>query len=487
MDFGKLTPILCEPILPSDRWRVGFEALVRLQPMLAPIMHRVNVYVHWFNVPLRLIWDDSQKFLTGGVTGDDLVNLPCFTSDAENTITVAEGSLGDYLGLSTGIFKGRISQLPFRAYQLIYNEYYRDQNLQEEIPIPKDSIDVLWQDEATGIPEALQTLRTRNWEKDYFTSALPWAQRGEAVRLPLQGTAPVVGDPYVNFSTTGSPAPNKTLKTDGSGRLTDGDMTPKNVEFTGLETDLSQATQTTITDLRRGYAMQRFKEKMARGGSRYTEYLKFIFGQRSSDARLQRPEFLGGGKLPVRIAEVFQTSATQEDSAQGNMAGHGVMAGSVSGFNRKFEEHGYLIGIMSIMPRTGYVQGTRRHFMHTDRFDFPVPDFAHIGEQPVWLAEITPWTTDIEYDPKAVFGYQRRFAEHTVIPDTVHGDMKTSLDFWHMARKFDNEPQLSEEFVQFDPSVVRSFADVNSDSKIIVQSYANIQAIRPIPKWGEPI
>ena len=236
--------------------------------------------------------------------------------------------------------------------------------------------------------------------------------------------------------------------------------------------------------------MQRFKEKMARGGARYIEYLKFIFGQRSSDARLQRPEFLGGGKLPVRIAEVLQTSATQEDSAQGNMAGHGVMAGTLSGFNRKFEEHGYLIGIMSIMPRTGYVQGTRRHFMHTDRFDFPVPDFAHIGEQPVWLAELCPSVPDLEnYDPKKVFGYQRRFAEHTVIPDSVHGDMKDSLDFWHMARKFENEPQLNEEFVKFDPSVVRTFADISNDNenKIMVQSYANIQAIRPIPKWGEPI
>ncbi|MEM4959256.1 MAG: major capsid protein, partial [Nanopusillaceae archaeon] len=181
MDFGKLTPILCEPILPSDRWRVGFEALVRLQPMLAPIMHRVNVYVHWFNVPLRLIWEDSQKFMTGGVSGDDLVNLPCFTSEIHDA-PVNVNSLADYLGISTGSFEGRISQLPFRAYQLIYNEYYRDQNLQEEIPIPKDSVDLPWDDGATSITDNLTTLRTRNWEKDYFTSALPWAQRGEPVR-----------------------------------------------------------------------------------------------------------------------------------------------------------------------------------------------------------------------------------------------------------------------------------------------------------------
>ncbi|MEM4959251.1 MAG: major capsid protein, partial [Nanopusillaceae archaeon] len=343
-----------------------------------------------------------------------------------------------------------------------------------------------WDDGATSITDNLTTLRTRNWEKDYFTSALPWAQRGEPVRIPLGDKAVVKGDVPAYDVVNTSETADMYLGFNNFGVMQQIDT--DNMTMRDVYADLSEATSAQITDLRRGYALQRFKEKMARGGSRYTEYLKFIFGQRSSDARLQRPEFLGGGKLPVRIAEVLQTSATQEDSAQGNMAGHGVMAGSISGFNRKFEEHGYLIGIMSILPRTGYVQGTRRHFMHTDRFDFPVPDFAHIGEQPVWLSELAAQGLDTEFfQQKEVFGYQRRFAEHTVIPDSVHGDMKNSLDFWHMGRIFDNKPQLNEEFVEFDPSVIRSFPDTSNESKIIVQSYANIQAIRPIPKWGEPI
>ena len=344
-----------------------------------------------------------------------------------------------------------ISLLPFRAYQLIYNEYYRDQNLQAPIVFSRASGFFSYEDYEIELSELLQ-MRFRAWEKDYFTSALPWAQRGDQVLLPLQGSAPVTGTPlFVKSNTTTPPGAGNANFAGGSIRsLRDGDNHSVQV-IDGLDADLSEASSTTITELRRAYALQRWLEKMARGGSRYVEQMLHMFGVKSSDARLQRPEYLGGGKLPVQISEVLQTSRTDEnETPQGNMAGHGFTAGVNNGFTRYFEEHGLVIGIMSVMPRTAYMQGIPKMMLKNDRYDYFFPDFAHIGEQEVKTHELfyNPEINENDSD----FGYQRRYAEYTTRNDQVAGDMRTTLKHWHMAREFENTPLLNSNFVISNPT-----------------------------------
>jgi len=486
MNMGELVPILCEDVIPGDTFQINSEVMIRLAPMLAPIMHRVNVYTHFFFVPNRLVWDEWEDFITGGTDGDAEPIMPYVTFSA-GSAALKNGSLGDYLGYSTSENLPQsvsLNALPFRAYQLIYNEYYRDQNLIDEIPVDKGSGTSL-----DGTP--LVTLRYRAWEKDYFTSALPWTQRGGSVSLPLGGTAPVQ---TTNFDAMnmeeiqGGGVPgsgNVTL--DASGNMAD--HVGAGIYPTNLEVDMTDVTASTIEDLRRATKLQQWLERNARGGARYIEQILVHFGVRSSDARLQRPEYLGGGKSPVVISEVLQQSGIStvggeviNNTPQGEMTGHGISVGKSHSFKKFFEEHGQVIGIISVLPKTAYMQGTRKHLTKHDKFDFFFPEFAQLGEQPISSKELV---NDYE-SPEFTFGYQSRFAEYKYIPSSVHGEMKDSLKYWHMARDFEAEPVLNGEFVTADPTT-RIFSVLDEEvSKLYVQIYHNFKAIRPIPKFNNP-
>uniref|UniRef100_A0AAU8B3G2 Major capsid protein n=1 Tax=Dulem virus 107 TaxID=3145584 RepID=A0AAU8B3G2_9VIRU len=524
MNMGELVPIMCMPIVPGDKFRVNTEALVRLAPLVAPMMHRVNVYTHYFFVPNRLVWNEWEDFITKGIDGENAPVLPCFdlgTSWPSNVRNqVVNGSLWDYLGLPSARSIGgvivvedangvdyptgfRVSSLPFRAYQLIYNEYYRDQNLTESVDIPlKSGIENSWDD-----IKLLLTLRRRAWEKDYFTSALPWLQRGPEVTVPLNGGHSGINVYYQGAGVSAQQwkdadgrAWTGSVTYDGTFIAKPGDSTGLNAQFVGtqqlgnrapeldpngtLKVDLDEAG-VSIQDLRTSNALQRWFERNARGGSRYIEQILAHFGVRSSDARLQRPQFLGGGKMPIAVSEVLQTSSTDATSPQANMAGHGISAGVNNGFKHYFEEHGYVIGLMSIMPRTGYQQGVPRDFTKFDNMDFYFPEFAHLSEQEIKNKEIYV-SSDSTYN-EGTFGYTPRYAEYKYHESEAHGDFRGNMAFWHLNRIFTDKPNLNTTFVECNPSNRVFATSQTQDDKFWIQIYQDVKALRLMPKYGTPM
>lgn len=512
VNAGELIPIMCKPVVPGDKFRVNTEMLVRLAPLVAPMMHRVNVFTHYFFVPNRLVWNQWEDFITKGVDGTDApafptLKLPSIVDTANGHRFFGDGSLWDYLGLPSlnqignATFQTQspngvkapagyeVSALPFRDYLLIYNEYYRDQNLTSEIEFSRDG----------GSIEAITTnpllmLRRRAWEKDYFTSALPWVQRGPEVTVPVSGAGGSMdvelkskaADQYFVSSSDSRPTGKLELVNgvlfanhESSGTSVGAYLSPNNFQVNVDEMGVS------INDLRTSNALQRWFERNARSGSRYIEQILSHFGVRSSDARLQRPQFLGGGRVPVSVSEVLQTSSTDETSPQANMAGHGISASLNHGFTRYFEEHGYIIGIISVMPRTGYQQGVPRDFRKFDNMDFYFPEFAHLGEQEIKNEEL--YLSQYDADNSSTFGYTPRYAEYKYSLNEAHGDFRGNMAFWHLNRIFTEKPNLNTTFVECNPSN-RVFATAEtSDDKYWIQLYQDIKALRLMPKYGTPM
>lgn len=485
LNMGDLVPIMAQEVLPGDRFKVQTEVMMRLAPMLAPVMHRVNVFVHNWFVPNRLIWNEWQDFITGGKEGDLAPVVPFFRAvPLTNSGLFTNGTLADYFGLPTVpaslpaiTNQYKISALPFRAYQLIYNENYRDQNLSDPVDFSLGSGEVVPNTQAFI---DLLTLRKSSWEKDYFSSSLPWAQRGGAASAPVNYDSPA--DPSVlRSAASGAILPGQTLASDANGILIGN---PGNTQAL-----LEQAATVDANELRKMFRVQEWLEKNARGGARYIEVLLKHFGVMSSDARLQRPEFLGGATSPVVISEVlsnFQFSGDAEGLPQGNMAGHGISVGNSNGFTRKFEEHGWVISILRVVPRTSYQQGIPKAFRRFDKFDYPWPTFANLGEQEVKDSEIYAEYEAPADSPDGTFGYQERYAECKYGFNTVHGDFRDSLAYWHEGRIFTSKPALNENFVTADPSHRIFAVEDPLVHKLYCQVYHNVNAVRPLPFFGIP-
>lgn len=468
-DMGELIPIGLMEVLPGDTVQHATSMLVRASPLLSPVMHPVHVRVHHWFVPHRIVWEDWEKFITGGPDGMDASVFPTATPGSP----IAVGSLSDYLGLPTGL-QPEFSILPFRGYAMIWNEYYRDQDLQTPLVISVAS------GADTTTSRGLQNVC---WEKDYFTSSRPWEQKGPSITIPIGSTAPVdfgasvaplrdtTGNNALQTSTAlGSAGREVTILTSNADPGGSDPLRIVGADLVGVTADLSGASAVTITALREALALQRFEEARARYGSRYVEYLRYL-GVRSSDARLQRPEYLGGGKQTIQFSEVLQTA--EGTAPVGELRGHGIASLRSNRYRRFFEEHGYVFSLMSVRPKTIYAQGLPRTWNRRIKEDFWQRELQHIGQEPILNKEVYAGAAS----PDDTFGFQDRYDEYRRTESTIAGEFRTStLDFWHMARIFASEPALNSDFVKCVPTE-RTFA-VPSEDVLYVMANHSIQARR---------
>lgn len=475
MKMGQLVPIAWFEALPGDTIQQATSALVRCAPLVTPVMHPVNVRIHHWFVPNRIIWDHWENFITGGPDGMDATAHPYL-----QTGSVPVSSLSDYLGVpTTALGSTRLSALPYRAYAMIWNEYYRDEDLQT--PVVVSTADGL--DSTTSV-----ALQQCSWEKDYLTSSRPWEVKGPSITLPLGTSAPVnrvsnAANAWQMFNLGNNTAQGAaTVTTNASGLLQSvalGSLDPRG----GLIADLSSATAVTINTLRKALASQRFEEARARYGSRYTEYLRYL-GVRSSDARLQRPEYLGGGKQTIQFSEVLQTGPGTDPVA--TMKGHGIAAMRSNRYRRFFEEHGIVMSLLSVRPRTMYTQRTKRAWLRgnpgtgltADKNDYWQVEMQHIGQQQVNGIEVDSQLTAAG----AGFGYQDRYDEYRREESSIAGLFRTTLNNWHLARDFGAPPALNSTFVSCVPTQ-RVFADTSADNLYIMANHS-IQARRLVAQTG---
>lgn len=509
MRMGKLIPVHIQEVVPGDRFTMSSEAMLRLMPMLAPIMHKVDLFFHNFFVPNRILWANWEKYITGGESIATVPPaFPVFDdlSLSLGGVAIAPSSIWNYLGLPAGVsISSPISAIPVAGYQRIFYEFYRDQNLDVFDPVmlndgPQSGLNFAYYNE----------LRDRAWEHDYFTSCLPFAQKGAAIEMPanITGLDVAYRDPValnaIWRDASGAPGAYDSLI--GTGNLAGGAPpgvssfyhsvggfpTPTEEAFydpgdTLFIDESNVSIGATINDLRTAFSLQKWLEKNARAGSRYIETILAHFGVQSSDKRLQRPEYLGGSSATLQISEVLQTSSTDATTAQGNMAGHGVSV--TGGFQHSYrcEEHGYIHTILSVRPKTAYYQGVPKHFRKFEREEFYWPDFAFLGEQEVLKGELG-WRNASSDDD--VFGYIPRYSEYRYNPSRVAGQMATTLDFWHMGRKLDLTvaPALNKDFISCGINVTdRIFAvDDPTNDVIVAHIFHNINAVRPMPKYGTP-
>ena len=497
-DAGYLVPIYLDEILPGDTFNCRMTAFARLATPLFPIMDNMYLDSFFFFVPSRLLWDNWQRFMGEQPNPGDSTSfiIPKVTSPVDG---YPVNSLFDYFGLSTvgQLVAGTTmttNVLPLRAYNLIWNEWFRDENLQDQVPVNTDD---------GPDPYTDYTLLRRGKRHDYFTSCLPWPQKGESVALPLGLSAPVLARDTVTGPVLSGPdgVPRHfvvgagSLNASMSGSVPAADQDPMFWYDPGLVADLSQATAATINQLRQSFQIQRLLERDARGGTRYTELLRAHFGVVSPDARLQRPEYLGGGSTPVTITPIAQTSGTApapdgySDTPQGNLAAIGTALARNHGFTQSFVEHGYVIGLVCVRSDLNYQQGQRRLWARNTRYDFYWPAFSHLGEQAVYSAEIFSDGSGGDFD---IFGYQERWAEYRYHPSMVTGLFRSTsagtLDAWHLAQRFNLRPVLNEDFIVENPPVERvvSVGAAAQGQQFIFDSFFRTVATRPMPLYSVP-
>lgn len=485
-DMGALIPIGWFEVLPGDTIQHATSALVRAAPLVSPVMHPLICRIHHWYVPYRMVWQDFENFITGGPTGSDASLWPYFNLGSSLR---AVGSLADYLGVPTANPPAAIemSALPFRAYNKIWNENYRDEDLQTALTISVAS----GQDTTSNY-----TIQNVAWEKDYFTSSRPWEQKGPAVSVPLGSSAPV--KTQASSHTTGAASGMIMQKLDGTGIM------PAGITLSGtaaggisagtgaiaagvgtypgnLYADLSGATAANVNQLRQAFAIQRFEEARARYGSRYTEYLRYL-GVRSSDARLQRPEYLGGGKQTIQFSEVLQTApsaAPDQANVVGALKGHGIGAMRSNRYRRFIEEHGLIMSVMSVRPKTMYMDGLEKKFHRRLKEEIWQRELEHIGQQAVKNKEVyVPHAS-----PEGTFGYQDRYDEYRRSESGVAGEMRSTLNYWHMARSFASDPALNASFVSCVPTM-RTFASAITDPLYVMANHS-IQARRLVSRTGK--
>lgn len=504
---GLLIPFFCDEVLPGDTFKLKTSVLARLSTPIVPVMDNMFLDMQFFFVPNRLLWDHWQNFNGEQRDPTDSTDylVPTVTSPVGGFATQ---SIFDYFGLPTGVANLSVNSLPLRAYNLIWNEWYRDENLQDSVIVEHGDSDNVNN----------YTLLKRGKRHDYFTSCLPWPQKGSAVTVPLagdisaknvmdlphystDGSAPVTPLQFT-VGSTNSGAINFTLASrqfsDGGTYWTSSSSNPtlgagllmsqSNLDSLANMLQLTSTTQSSVNvnDLRSAFQIQRLLERDARGGTRYTEILRSHFGVISPDARLQRPEYLGGCSCPVNINPVQQTSATTSVTPQGNLAAFGYISNTHDDFNHSFVEHGYIIGLMSVRADLTYQQGINRMWSRQSRFDFYWPALAHLGEQAVLNKEIFAQGTD---EDDQVFGYQERYAEYRYKPSLITGKLRSSdpqtLDVWHLSQKFTTLPKLNSDFIEENPPISRVVA-VQNEPHFIGDFYFDLKCIRPMPLYGVP-
>ena len=494
-DSGDLVPILVDETLPGDTFNLRTTGFARMATPINPVMDNIFMDTFYFHVPLRLIWDNFQKMMGEQENPGDSIDY--LVPKVDLTAACDAGSIGDYLGIPTQVTELEVTSLAGRAYQLIWNEWFRDQNLQDAIEIDKgDGPD----DHELYTSAPLK----RGKRHDYFTSCLPTPQKGDGISLPLQGEAPILG-----LATNSGLAVKDTMtfnvnETSGATSLTGWQVVDSNdnngetnlyveaqqpgEQLPNIRADLSNVTAATINDLRLSLATQEFLERDMRGGTRYTEIIRSHFGVVSDDARLQRPEYLGGGTSMVNINPVAQTSSTDAETPQGNLAAFGTCSFDGHGFTKSFTEHGIIIGLVNVRADLTYQQGLNKMFSRRERYDFYWPEFAHLGEQPVLNQELCAISNNVINN--VVFGYQEAWADYRYKPSQVTGKFRSNtpgggLDSWHLSQDFEAPPFLNESFIEDQPPIDRVIA-VPSEPEFIIDLYHNFKCVRPIPLYSVP-
>jgi len=474
-DAGKLIPIYCDEALPGDTFQMNASLFGRLSTPLKPVMDNIALDVHFFSVPIRLVWDNFKRFMGEQDNPADTTDylMPTMTAPVGG---YAEGSMMDYLGIPTKIGSLEHRSDFLRAIHLIYNEWYRDENLQDSVTVDKGDGPDTYTDYNSLLP--------RGKRKDYFTSALPWTQKADPVSLPLGTSAPIKTDsgfttPYLTILDSSDTPRN--MGTDSVNAFLRAGATTDNPIYT----DLSNATAATINQLREAFQLQKMFEKDARGGTRYTEMVYSHFGVISPDARQMRPEYLGGGSSYVNISPIAQQSEGGT-TPQGNLAAMGTVSSNGRGFIKSFTEHEIIIGFVSARADLNYQQGLNKMWSRSTRYDHYFPSFAHLGEQAVLNKEIYAQGTAADDN---VFGYQERYAEYRYKPSIVTGLFRSnataSLDVWHLSQDFSALPALNASFIEENPPIDRIVA-VTTEPNFILDVYFNLKCTRPMPTYSVP-